>query len=268
MPSTGTVGEEIRGRLTVVDDDGNAITGEVTGDFDFEMDVDGVAETGIAITVEEIGGGDYDVKFTGGQARPARPPPAPSPPGPRGPGGPERDGCPARRRWSGPRRGPGPDRGGGQRSPQGIDSSASYGERRMGYSGGFGTLYGDANADGGDSADLTAAVRATRDAGGLGKFAFVQLSHSAAAATCVVHLVLYSEAVAASGSTTGKLIGVTAGQTSTATAYREGNGTGDYRGQILKFDLYNAQHYEVRVADPSSGSVDIRTWTSFGTPGA
>ena len=45
-------------------------------------------------------------------------------------------------------------------------------------------------------------------------------------------------------------------------------GSGDYRGQILKFDLYNAPHYEVRVADPSAGSVDIRTWTHNGTNGA
>lgn len=137
----------------------------------------------------------------------------------------------------------------------------------MNYSGGFGTLYGE-NADGGDSVDLTVAVRDTRDASGLGKFAFVQLSHSNATTTCVVHLVLYESAVVALGSTTSKLIGVTAGQTSTATAYREGNGSGDYRGQILKFDLYNAPHYEVRVADPSAGTVDIRTWTSSGTPGA
>lgn len=137
----------------------------------------------------------------------------------------------------------------------------------MGYSGGFDTAYAT-DADGGDSVDLTVAVRATRDAGGLGKFAFVQLSHSNATTTCVVHVVLYSESVAASGSTTGKLIGVSAPQTSTTTAYREGNGSGDYRGQILKFDLFNAPYYEVRVADPSAGSVDIRTWTHFGTPGA
>lgn len=137
----------------------------------------------------------------------------------------------------------------------------------MAYSGGFDTLYAT-DADGGDSVDLTVAVRATRDAGGLGKFAFVELSHSNATTTCVVHVVLYSEAVAASGSTANKLIGVVAGQTSTATAYREGNGSGDYRGQILKFDLYNAPHYEVRVADPSAGSVDIRTWTHNGTNGA
>lgn len=135
------------------------------------------------------------------------------------------------------------------------------------YAGGYSTLYAT-NADGGDSVDVTATVRATRPTNGPGTFAFVQLSHSASAATCVVHVLLFEEALAATTSTTGALIGVVAGQTSTATAYREGSGSGDYRGQILRFDTYGAPHYEVRVADPSSGSVDIRTWTGPGTPGA
>lgn len=131
------------------------------------------------------------------------------------------------------------------------------------YAGEYSALYAT-DADGGDSADLATTVRATRPAGRQ-DFAYVQLSMSASAATAVVVVVLYNGARAASAPTTGFLIGTTPPQTATATAYRESS-SGDYRAGILKFDLLGAPHYEVRVADPSSGTADIRTWTGPGTP--
>lgn len=123
------------------------------------------------------------------------------------------------------------------------------------FPGGALTIYAD-NADGGDAASLATLVRATRPISGRGRKIFVQLRHSGASTTCVVHVVLHHTSGAALAA--GSAVAVLAGQTSTATAYTDGT---LYYGNLLVFETYNAPHYEVRVADPSSGTVDVYTWT-------
>lgn len=123
------------------------------------------------------------------------------------------------------------------------------------FAGGALTIYAD-DADGGDTASLATLVRPTRPISGRGRKIFVQLRHAAAASTCVVHVILHHTAGAASAA--GSAVAVLAGQTSTATAYTDGT---LYYGNLLVFETYNAPNYEIRVADPSSGAVDVYTWT-------
>ena len=104
-----------------------------------------------------------------------------------------------------------------------------------------------------DSVGLDAAVNSKIDTEEATSI-FVQCRMSTAAATVALTVVLYNAS--------GDVIGIAAPgtQTATATSYRDTASTGDYWTQILLFDAGAAAQYEVRMAAPSAGSVDIYTW--------
>lgn len=122
------------------------------------------------------------------------------------------------------------------------------------FPGGALTAYAT-TADGGDAASLATLVRATRPISGRGRKIFVQLRFATGAATCAVAVILHHTAGAASAA--GSAVAVMS-QTATATAYTDGT---LYYSSVLVFETYNAPHYEVRVADPSAGAVNVYTWT-------
>ena len=114
-----------------------------------------------------------------------------------------------------------------------------------------------------DSVDTATTVRATRPIPRIGDDIYVQCEFATAAATCAITVLLYDDDLAASASTTGKLIGVAVPGTQTATAgsYRV-SAAGAYHAPILLFVGGNAKAYEVRRAATSGGNVTVRAWTT------
>jgi hypothetical protein len=105
-----------------------------------------------------------------------------------------------------------------------------------------------------DSTALDAAVNSLVETHGRTSI-FVHCRMSVAAATVALVAVLYDEDATPIG------IAAPGAQTATATSYRT-DGSGDYWTQVLIFDAGAADSYEVRMAAPSSGTVDIRTWVA------
>lgn len=110
------------------------------------------------------------------------------------------------------------------------------------------------NGDGGDSVDLATAItdRTFRATSGKPTIC-VSCELSASGATVAVACVLYT---VSNGSRV--LMGVQTA-TATATVYRV-TASGDYVAGLLFFDSSGAEVYEIRVADPSTGTVDVRSW--------
>lgn len=105
--------------------------------------------------------------------------------------------------------------------------------------------------DGDDSADLDTPLtgaQAAKETLGNPTLA-VNASFSNASATCLVTVVFFDSA------DDPKVLGL-AQATATATRYRDA-AAGNYVAQTLLFDTYGAPEYEVRIDDPSAGSVDV-----------
>lgn len=110
------------------------------------------------------------------------------------------------------------------------------------------------DGDGGDSVDLATAITGRSFVETKGKpTVCVNCEFNTTAATVVVACVLYT---VVGGTRT--LLGVQTA-TATATTYRV-SASGDYVANLLFFDTAGAELYEIRVADPSVGTVDVRAW--------
>lgn len=114
-----------------------------------------------------------------------------------------------------------------------------------------------------DSVDTATTVRATRPIPRIGDDIYVQCEFATSGATCDITVLLYDDDLAASASTTNKIIGVATPGTQRATAgsYRV-SAAGAYRAPILLFVGGNAKAYEVRRAATSAGNVTVRAWTT------
>lgn len=126
-----------------------------------------------------------------------------------------------------------------------------------GYSGGFTTAYlTDATAVTGNG--LAAAVNGVRPLG-RDRNVYVECGHSGSGTTVGLIVILHSK-VDGTGA-----IGVAppGEQTSTGGFMRDTTNTGNYQGTILVYAGCQAPFYEVRISTaPSSGNVDVRTWTA------
>lgn len=82
-----------------------------------------------------------------------------------------------------------------------------------------------------------------------------RFSSGVAGTTVALTCILYRRSPVNSSSTATAIGASTS--TVTSSAYTVG---GKSLGELLAFDLAGATHYEVRAADPSSGSVDLVAW--------
>lgn len=114
------------------------------------------------------------------------------------------------------------------------------------------------DGDGGDAYTWATPLRPSKTFGNPKAAVYANLS--VAAATVVIDCGLYHYAP---DTDTWTFLGKAgAAQTATATANTHTDGAGRFPATtILEFDTRGATHYDLRVADPSSGTVDLKSWT-------
>lgn len=107
-----------------------------------------------------------------------------------------------------------------------------------------------------ESIALDTPVRTPRALGGKTTI-YVQCTHSAAAATVGIVVLLYGSASA----TVARGIAAPGPQTATAGNMRASAASGNYSSTVLVFDAGGADSYEVRIyTAASSGTVNVAAW--------
>lgn len=124
--------------------------------------------------------------------------------------------------------------------------------------GDFDTNAATAYLSGGSTANsvaLDAAINTVRALGGK-TTVYVQCTHSDAAATVGITVILYGSG----SSAIGRAVAAPGAQTATAGAMRV-SASGKYFSTVLVFDAGGAAAYEVRISTATSaGTVDIYAW--------
>lgn len=125
-----------------------------------------------------------------------------------------------------------------------------------GYSGSFNTLYLE-DATQASANGLAASVNAVRPKK-LDHNVYVECGMSDVAGTVAVTVILHAkeDGTAAIG------VAPPGTQTTTVGTMRDTANTGNYHAPILAFAGCRAPYYEVRIAAPSAGNVDLKTWSA------